>query len=178
MERIKEYICKNWYWLFAGGLLVAQAAVFLIFRENSFLQIHDNLDLFVAHLQIMKNTDTFFAQDAVLPMLGGISRDTFGSEFSLYNILYYLLPNFWAYMLGYALKIGIGIFSFCLLAKDIYQEDYTKYRPLVLITSVAFGLIPVFPAYGIAFTSVPIIVYLLRRIYLNPNKWLYLGGFM
>lgn len=178
MERIKKYVYKNWFWLFAAGLLVVQAAVFLIFREGSYLQVHDNLDLFVAHLQILKNTDTFFAKDAVLPMLGGVSRDTFGSEFSLYNILYYLLPNFWAYMTGYALKIGIGIFSFCLLAKDIYQEKYEKYRPLVLVIAVAFGMIPVFPAYGIAFTSVPIIVFLLRRIYLKPDKYLFLGVFL
>lgn len=178
MKKGIHYICKNWYWLFAGGLLIIQALVFLIFRENSYISVHDNMDLFVAHLQILKNTDTFFAQDAVLPMLGGVSRDTFGSEFSLYNILYYLLPNFGAYMAGYALKIVIGIFSFCLLAKDIYGEMYDTYRPLVLVTAAAFGMIPVFPAYGIAFTSVPLIVWLLRRIYLKPSKWLYLGVFL
>lgn len=158
--------------------MLLQATVFLIFRENSYLAVHDNMDLFVAHLQILKNTDSFFAQNVTLPMLGGVSRDTFGSEFSLYNILYYILPNFWAYMTGYALKIGIGIFSFCLLAKDVYKEKYNTYRPLIWVIAVAFGLIPVFPAYGIAFTSVPLIVYLLRRIYLQPNKWLFLGVFL
>lgn len=178
MKRVKIFVYKNRALLFVGCLLFLQAAVFLIFRENSYLAVHDNLDLFVAHLQILKNTDTFFAQDAVLPMLGGVSRDTFGSEFSLYNILYYLFPNFRAYMIGYALKIGIGIFSFCLLAKDVYGEKYVTYRPLVWVIALAFGLIPVFPAYGIAFTSVPIIVYLLRKIYLQPNKWLFLGVFL
>ena len=178
MERIKEMVSKNWFWLFTGFLLLLQAAVFLILGEDCFLQVHDNLDLFVAHLQIMKNTDSFFAHDMTLPMLGGISRDTFGSEFSLYNILYYLLPNFWAYITGYALKIGIGIFSFCLLAKDIYGEKYQQYRPLILVIAAAFGMIPVFPAYGIAFTSVPLVVYLLRRIYRKPEKWLFLGVFL
>ncbi len=178
MKKGMHYISKNWYWLFGGGLLLLQAIVFMIFRENSYIAVHDNLDLFVAHLQILKNTDTFFTHDVALPMLGGVSRDTFGAEFSLYNILYYLLPNFWAYMMGYVLKIGIGIFSFCLLAKDVYGEKYIIYKPVIFVLAVAFGLIPVFPAYGIAFTSVPIIVFLLRRIYLQPNKWLYLGVFL
>lgn len=178
MKKIREFIVGKWFLLFSGGLLLLQALVFMIFRENSYPQVHDNLDLFVAHLQIMKNTDTFFAHDAVLPMLGGISRDTFGSEFSLYNILYYLLPNFWAYMTGYALKIGIGIFAFCLLAKDIYKEEYRTYRPLIIVVATAFGMIPVFPAYGIAFTSVPIIVFLLRRIYREPKAWLFLCVFL
>ena len=178
MERIKTFVLKYWYILFVTVLLCMQAGVFLIFREGSYIQVHDNLDLFASQLQMMKNTDTFFAHDVLLPMLGGISRNNFGSEFSLYNILFFLLPNFWAYMAGYALKIIIGIFSFCLLAKDIYGEKYEKYRPPVLITATAYGLIPVFPAYGIAFTSVPIIVFLLRRIYLQSNKWLYLGVFL
>lgn len=178
MDKIRKGIIKNWYLLFVGGLLFLQAAVFLIFRENSYLAVHDNLDLFVTQLKIMKNTDTFFAQDAVLPMLGGISRDTFGSEFSLYNILFYLLPNFWAYMTGYALKIIIGIFSFCLLAKDVYGEKYHTYRPLVWVIATAFALIPVFPAYGICFASIPLIAFLLRRIYLQPDKWLFLGVFL
>lgn len=178
MERIKTYVMKNWYILFVAMLLCMQAGVFLIFREGSYIQVHDNLDLFASQLQIMKNTDTFFAHDVLLPMLGGISRNNFGSEFSLYNILFYFLPNFWAYMTGYALKIAIGIFSFCLLAKDVYGEKYETYRPLVLVVATAYGLIPVFPAYGIAFTSVPLIVYLLRRIYIQPNKWLYLGVFL
>lgn len=170
MKKGMHFICRNWYWFFCGGLLALQALVFLIFRENSYIAVHDNMDLFVAHLQILKNTDTFFAQDAVLPMLGGVSRDTFGSEFSLYNILYYLLPNFWAYMTGYALKIAIGIFSFILLAKDVYGEKYAQYRPLVWVIAIAFSLIPVFPAYGIAFTSVPLIVWLLRRIYCKTDE--------
>ncbi|MBO4988619.1 MAG: hypothetical protein J6C63_07230 [Lachnospiraceae bacterium] len=178
MERIKTFVLKNWYILFVAMLLCMQTGVFLIFREGSYIQVHDNLDLFASQLQIMKNTDTFFAHDVLLPMLGGISRNNFGSEFSLYNILFYFLPNFWAYMAGYALKIAIGIFSLCLLAKDVYGEKYETYRPLVLVVATAYGLIPVFPAYGIAFTSVPLIVYLLRRIYIQPNKWLYLGVFL
>ena len=96
----------------------------------------------------------------------------------IHHLLFYLLPNFSAYMLGYALKIGIGIFSFCLLANDVYGEEYAKYRPIALIIGTAYGMIPVFPAYGIAFTSVPVIVFVLRRIYSNPNKWLYLGVFL
>ena len=178
MKKTEMFVTKNWYLLFVALLLCMQAGVFLFFGEGSYIQVHDNLDLFASQLQIMKNTDTFFSHDVLLPMLGGISRNNFGSEFSLYNILFYLLPNFWAYILGYALKIGIGIFSFCLLAKDVYVEEYAKYRPAALIIGTAYGMIPVFPAYGIAFTSVPIIVFLLRRIYRKPNKWLYLGVFL
>lgn len=177
MKKGLNIINKNWYLFFVGGLLMLQAVVFFIFRENSYLAVHDNLDLFVTQLKMLKNTNAFFAKDAVIPMLGGISRDNFGSEFSLYNILYYILPNFWAYLTGYALKIVIGIFSFCLLAKDVYGQKYDTYRPIIFVIATAFALIPVFPAYGICFASIPLIVFLLRRIYLKPTIWLFLAVF-
>lgn len=179
MERIKAYWKDKWYILFVALLLCMHAVVFLTFGENSYIQVHDNLDLFVSQLQMLKNTGTFFSYgDVLLPMLGGISRNNFGSEFSLYNILFFLLPNFTAYMAGYTLKILIGIFSFSLLVKDIYGDAYVKYRPLAWIIGTAYGMIPVFPAYGIAFTSVPLLVFLLRRIYRKPSVWLYVGVFL
>ncbi len=170
MEKIK----KNWYLIVVIGFVFIQAMVFLIFRKESYIAIHDNLDLFVAHLQIMKLSHAFFTHDTLLPMLGGISRDTFGSEFSLYNILYFLLPNFAAYLTGYFLKIGIGFFSFLLLAREVYKEKYVTYKPVLFLLAIAFGLIPVFPTYGIAFTSIPLVIYLLRRIYREPKWYLFL----
>lgn len=169
---MKEYLNKlkdKWYIFLVGILLAVQALVFLVVRENSYIQIHDNLDLFMAHYQMMKKEGAFFAQNVKMPMLHGIDRDLLGSEFLLYNVLYIVLPNFWAYIVGYGLKIAIGIFSFVILAKDIYKDNYEKYRPLIIVVATAFGLIPVFPTYGIAFTSVPLIVWLLRRLYYTDN---------
>ena len=182
MKKCLENIRTKWYLYVASLILLAEAGVFLIFRENSYIQVHDNLDLFVAHFQIMKNENAFFAHGVNLPLVGGVTRDVFGSEFSLYNALYILLPSFAAYLTGYALKIAIGIFSFTLLAKDVYGERYAKYRPIAVVIAVAFALIPVFPTYGIAFTSVPFIVWLLRRLYYEKSRGkrviLYIGVFL
>ncbi len=176
-DKVREF----WYLYLVGGLFALQALVFLIFRENSYLQIHDNLDLFMAHYQMMKINGGFFAHNVNMPMLHGINRDLLGSEFSLYNILYVIFPNFWAYLIGYALKIGIGTFGFILLSKDVYKDKYEQYRPLVIVIAACYGMIPVFPTYGIAFTSVPIIIWLLRRLYFadefKKRILLYIGVF-
>ena len=193
-KRAKERLSikKYWYLYLTGALLLLQALVFLIYRGESYLQIHDNLDLFMAHYQMLKVNHLWFAHSVDAPILHGVSRDLFGSEFSLYNILYVIFPGLAAYFIGYALKIAIGIFSFILLAKDILndpsgkfgKDSYESYKPLVIVTAVAFGLIPVFPTYGIAFTSVPLIVYLLRRLYLTSSEPikkripLYIGVFL
>ncbi len=162
-------IKKNWYWYLTGTLLFLQAAVFLVFRGNSYLQIHDNLDLFMGHYEMLKKGNLWFAHGVDAPILHGISRDLFGSEFNLYNLFYICLPGIWAYLAGYAAKIAIGIFSFNLLAKDILKDRYDNYKPLVIVIATAYGLIPVFPTYGIAFTSVPLIIYFLRRLYFTET---------
>lgn len=165
MNKFKDNLIKYWYIYLVGVLLGIQALVFLIFREESYLQIHDNLDLFMAHYQMIKLNAGWYAHNVSMPMLHGINRDLLGSEFLLYNVLYIIFPGVWAYLLGYALKIVIGIWSFNLLAKDILGNKYRDYKPLVIVVATAFGLIPVFPTYAIAFTSVPLIIYLVRRLY-------------
>ncbi len=176
MGKLLKSVKKLWFLYLVELILFIQCVVFLGYRENSYIAVHDNLDLFIAHFRVMKLNDAFFAHGVELPIVGGLDRDVFGSEFSLYNIMYYLLPGIAAYFVGYALKVLIGLSSFILLARDVYRGDYPKYRPIAWIAGLAFGLIPVFPAYGIAFTSVPLLIYILRRIYFEAEwkkcvKW-------
>lgn len=176
--QIKENIKKNWYLYLISGLAVMQVLVFTLWGDHSFIAIHDNLDLFVAHNKIMKNQDIFFGSGHEALLLGGVSRNLLGSEFSLYNILYYLFTPYTAYVIGYFLKIIIGYISFVLLAKEIYQDKFQEYKSLVYLVAAAFSIIPVFPAYGIAFVSVPLVVYLLIKIHKEQKVIFYLLLFL
>ncbi len=168
---LKKIIAK-WYIIIPIGFIIAVALVFGVFGESSIIAVHDNLDLFVAQFQMMKNTDTFFAHGVDVPFLGGISRDNLPSEFSLYTLLYIFLPSYAAYVVGYLLKIVIAIGSAQLLAKDFCAEKYELYKPLVWMTGFAYGILNVFPAFGIPFASIPLVVYLVRKIYREPSvKW-------
>ena len=171
-------LTSNWYWLLFAAVVLGEAAVFLFFGEGSYIATHDNLDLFMGHFQAMKHWNAFFGHGVTVPILGGISRDYLSSEFSLYNILFYCLPPFAAYMCGYFLKILIAAGSVILLAKDIYREEYKKYEPAAVITGLIYGLLPLFPAYGIAFASIPLAILLLRRIYRGESRWDYLFLFL
>lgn len=165
----KNHIKANWYVYLVGAVFLMQLAVMTLWGERSFVAIHDNLDLFVAHNTMIKKAGIFFSQDALAPMLGGVSRDLLGSEFSLYNLLYFCLPPYAAYVIAYLLKIVIGFTGSLLLAKEVYGQDYRKYRTWLWLIAAAYGCIPVFPAYGIAFTSLPLCLVLLIRIAKRPN---------
>lgn len=172
-----KVIRNNFFFLIVLCIAVAQISMMVLWKDHSFIAIHDNLDLFIAHNKMMKNEGAFFGKNVTLGMLGGIERDLLGSEFYLYNLLYFLFQPYTAYVLGYFLKIGIGFFSFLLLLKEVYGQEYNHYRELAWLVALSYGLIPVFPTYGIAFTSIPLLAFFLKRI-VEQGKWYwYLGVF-
>lgn len=165
-------LISRWYLVIIVGFLLFAGLVFAVFGENSIIAVHDNLDLFIPQFQMMKNTGTFWAHGADVPFLGGISRDSLPAEFSLYTMLYMILPSYPAYITGYLLKIVIALFSGILLAKDIYGEKYESYKPLVCLLAFAYGVLNVFPTFGIPFASIPLVICLVRKIYAAPSvKW-------
>ena len=170
-------LISNWYLVVVLGFLVFAGLVFTICGEDSIIAVHDNLDLFIPQFQMMKDTGTFFAQDAYVPFLGGISRDVLPAEFSLYTSLYMILPAYPAYVVGYLLKIVIALVSCILLAKDFCGESYPKYKPLVYLLGLAYGILNLFPAFGIPFASIPLVIYLVRKIYQKPAVGWYIALF-
>ncbi|MCR5249566.1 MAG: DUF6044 family protein [Lachnospiraceae bacterium] len=166
---------------FVGILFGLQVLIILIFREGSYVQVHDNLDLFVPHFRMMRLNNGFHAKNALMPMLHGVNRDLLGSEFQLYPLLFNLLPTSMAYFAGYLLKILVGFGSFILLSREMLGKRFRRYRAIIIPVAAAYGMLPVFPAYGIAFTSVPLIIWLLLRLYRakTPKEqlFLYIGIF-
>ena len=189
-EAIGGFIKRLWSFIFVGLFFVCAIVLYKTVGENSYLAIHDNLDLFVPQFQMMKNDGTFFALEASTDFLDGISRNVLPSEFSLYTVLFMIFPSFAAYIVGYFLKIVIAMVGGGLLAYDIImhegldtwakkgvyyvhpiKRDYSLVVTLTVLISFAYGILNLFPAFGIPFASIPLIVYLLRRAYLEPSFW-------
>lgn len=165
-------LVSRWYLFLAIGFILFAGLVFIICGEDSIIAVHDNLDLFTPQFQMMKDTGTFWKHGVDVPFLGGISRDNLPSEFSLYTMLYMILPAYPAYIAGYLIKIIVALCSSILLAKDIYGEKYQRYKPLVWVLGLGYGILNVFPAFGIPFASIPLVIYLLRKINKEPSlKW-------
>ncbi len=170
-EALKKLVSR-WYLVITAGFLLFAGLVFFICGEKSVIAVHDNLDLFIPQFQMMKDTGTFFSHGKDVPFLGGISRDVLPSEFSLYTVLFMILPAYPAYVIGYLLKIVIAVFSCVLLAKDVCGKNYGEYKPLAWVLGLAYGALNVFPAFGIPFASIPLALWLCRRVYREPNiKW-------
>lgn len=168
--RITEY----WFIFPIAGFTMLMAAVFFGYGERSYIGVHDNMDLFLAQFQMLKNTDSFWKHGVDVPFLGGVSRDNLPSELSLYSLLFMIFPTYTAYVLGLLGKLLMGMFSFRLLAGEVLGERYEKYRPAVYMTGFAYGICWFFPAFGFAFASIPLCVWLLIKIYRGRGKRWYL----
>lgn len=177
MKKVLKKILEHWYIVIIAGLLLAEAIVFIGFGEKSYITIHDNLDLFIPHLKMMQITDTFFSHNVTLPILNGVTRDDFGSEYYLFNLLYTFLPDYTAYVAGYFLSIAVSIGSIYLLAKEL-MPDYQTHKPFILLFGLIYGILPVFPVYGLAFASIPLVVYLVHKIYNGKSLYYYILLFL
>ena len=177
--------------------LVAAGTVFLVFGEKMRIAVPDNLDLFQAQYQMLKNEDLFAAQSTSAPFLHGVTRDDLPSELSLPGLLYRFLPSFYAYALLYLLKVVLAVVSFVLLFRELLERNWlpgmrertgttieTDHRVLVpvLLCGFAYGILNLFPAFGISFSSVPLLVYFLLRLERESSilkrVLLYLGIFL
>lgn len=168
----RKFLYRNWVLILIGLVFLAEAIVMFACGEHIYASIHDNLDLHVLDLHLLSENNLFFADEGMLPKLDGISRNYFFSQWSAYSWLYMLLPTEYAYITGYLLKTVMGVWFFLLLAKYVLQDNYEKYRNLLWICAFAFGSLPLYSVFAWYFVSIPLVVYLLLRIYRTPCvKW-------
>ncbi len=161
-------------------------------EANARFVVADNLDLFQAQYQMLKNTGTFFAQDVPAPFLHGVTRNDLPSEWSLATVLYMVLPGYAAYIANYLVKVLLAVVSFVLLAGELHRrnllgnagaevareaglymnEETHALQPwrgtpswnLAVLGGFSYGLLNLFPAFGISFSSIPLWIWILLRL--------------
>lgn len=111
--------CRYLAWIPVALFLAAAAALYLVAGDRAQIGVADNLDLFQAQYQMLKNTGTFTAQNAAAPFLHGVSRDVLPGELSLEALLYALLPSLAAYLVMYFIKVILATVSFTVLTLEL-----------------------------------------------------------
>ena len=150
-------------------LFTAAAALFYAWcGGRAHPAVQDNLDLFQAQYAMLRNTGTFFSRGVPSPFLGGISRDVLPSERQLPGLVYLLLPPLAAYHTLYLIRILVSVISFLLLGEEIALRSGAalsgRQRAAVMLCGFACGIVNVFPAFGVCFTSIPLAVWLMLRL--------------
>ena len=189
-----------------GLFFVCVILFYAVIGGDARFEVHDDLDLFPSQYLILKQTGTFFAHGIRVPFLGGIDRDYLPSEFSLVSLCYMLLPGLAAHVAMYLCKVAIAVAGSYLLAREVLLNStwlqatdaisgkqvqanettrafiFSDMSNRVLLCSFAYGVLNLFPHFGIAFASLPLLLFLLLKIIraetVKQAKWWYAPLFL
>lgn len=163
INRGKSMISVNRYLLFSLFLLVAYLAPFLIFGENTYVLLFDNLDSYIVwHRTLIESGLIFENNLREVPIMMGASRVSLGNELNLVLWLNYIFEPYQAYVTNQILLRVIAFIGFLLLLnKYVFSEDFKKYSYL---TAVLFSLLPFYPNIGIGIAGLPIITYVFLNL--------------
>lgn len=180
--RIREHWALIPVLIFCFGV----AGVYALAGEHAQIAVSDNLDLFQAQYKMLKDSGTFWSKEASSIFLGGISRDVLPGELSLTSFLYQIFPPLVAYEGIYFVKIVISCISFVLLADELGKRGWLLPRKgkekqgretysvlswnLSLLCGLAYGMLNLFPSFGICFASIPLLVWLVLRLEREEKK--------
>ena len=187
----KKCIIDRWYIFPVVFFVLAVIVFYAVIGENSYIAVADNMDLFVPQYRMLGMRNIYFAHDAAAPFLDGTSRDVLPSEFNVVSFLNMVLPPFSAYVAVYVCKVLLAVVSFYLLGKEFleYRHVFSKqstnrieisgterdYRlpaggytrskkAMVTLTGLAYGMLMLFPNFGIAFSAIPLVLYLFVKL--------------
>lgn len=160
MDR-KLIIFKTKYIYYIGLLaLLASFAPYIILGENSFITIHDHLDLSAAHIRMLMDHNAMFDYSQKLPIGEGISRSFFFVPYDLRLVFYYLFPFAWAIIANNIFVRVIGYTGmFLLLDKYIIKDNRFTSQVIKMVLSVGFSLSSAYTDYSLSALGFPLIFY-------------------
>lgn len=162
LEKLNEIIVKlddfPWWWL-GFLIMLINFTPYFVMGEGSVFEIHDQLD------ECMMNnvlTARHLGEGlSVLPeMMGGINSGGLQPAAILFVPLYRIMPEFWAFILQYAVCFAAGFFGMYLCVKELMGSSV-----LAAMTAGCFCMLPMYPVYGLSEMGIPLIFFAFLRLW-------------
>lgn len=153
--------------------LVLFVSPLYILGEDAHIRVHDNLDSNLAWYKVLAESGQLRGPiDAVIPqvMNGNLSRNAFGSEFTLIVWLYALFPPMIAYALSQTItRVFAFIGMYLLLKKHFLKEE--KWAPITIGTALAFAFTPFWPSGMLSTLGMPLALWVFLNIRQGERSW-------
>ncbi|WP_246938994.1 DUF6044 family protein [Bacillus pinisoli] len=143
-----------------------------ILGENAHIRVHDNLDSNLAWYKVLKESGQIFGgMNSVVPqVINGISRNTYGTEWSGIVWLHALFPTMIAYALSQTITRVFAFIGMYLLLKS----HFLKGKEWVFInigTALAFSLTPFWPSGMLSTLGMPLALWAFLNIRNGQHSW-------
>jgi hypothetical protein len=140
----------------------------ILFRTNSIITIHDNLDSLIPFYKMYHDNGLYFKFDVPTKGFSEMSTLYYNyTSFSITPLLFYLLDDFIALTINIYIGIYIGFFSMYLLLKKIRNMDAT----LIILISICFAILPVIPTCNFTINTLPLIITVFIHFAFTSPPW-------
>ncbi|WHY85236.1 DUF6044 family protein [Neobacillus novalis] len=161
------------YILFAFIVLAVYLSPLFILQENAHIRVHDNLDSNLAWYKVLaRSGEMFGGVNGVIPQIinGQLSRNAFGTEYSIIVWLYALFPTMIAYALSQTLTRVAAFFGMYLLLKK-HLLPGEQWLPLQIGSALAFALTPFWPSGMLSTLGIPLALWAFLNIRNDGGTW-------
>ncbi|WP_374193762.1 DUF6044 family protein [Bacillus sp. ISL-75] len=154
-------------------VIAAYLSPLFILQENAHIRVHDNLDSNLAWYKVLTRSGEMFGPvNATIPQIinGQLSRNAFGTEYSIIVWLYALFPTMIAYGLSQALTRIVAFFGMYWLLKKHFLPG-EKWLFLQIGSALAFALTPFWPSGMLSTLGMPLALWALLNIRNGEGAW-------
>ena len=158
-------------------LAVLSLAIFVaplfILGENAHIRVHDNLDSNIAWYKVLAESGQLTGPiDATIPQImnGQLSRNAFGTEFSLIVWLYVWFPTMIAYAISQTITRFVAFMGMYLLLKKHFLME--KGCEVISIgVALAFAFTPFWPSGMLSTLGMPLALWAFLNIRKGQKSW-------
>jgi len=168
--------------LFYGALILIclYLSPYYLLRGNAHVRIHDNLDSNIIWYKLMADTHTLFGNPhSIVPnIMNGLPRNSLGSEFDIYVLMFSFLSPFTAYITNQTIMRFVAFFGMFFLLKHHTLKPYSQFFPIIIGVSLCYAWLPYWPSMGLSIAGLPLALYAFMTIKNNQTKlwhWLIIG---
>jgi hypothetical protein len=144
-----------------------------ILQENAHIRVHDNLDSNLAWYKVLVRSGEMFGHvNASIPQIinGQLSRNAFGTEYSIIVWLYALFPTMIAYGISQGLtRIAAFFGMYWLLKKHLLPGEQWLFFQIG--SALAFALTPFWPSGMLSTLGMPLALWAFLNIRIGEGTW-------
>ena len=143
---------------------------FFVLRENSWVQILDNLDgEFLVRILLNKTTDS----NLIYQVFNGLPTNMLQSKLNITIFFFKILDPFYAYLVNDILSRIIGLLGMYLLINE-FRIDFNTSKnqdTIIILFSILFAYLGSYNIYyGFSFMGQPLLFLIFIKLFKNENK--------
>ncbi|TGA98669.1 hypothetical protein E4665_07345 [Sporolactobacillus shoreae] len=154
-------------------LIAIYLAPLFLLGENAHIRIVDNMDSNIAWYQVLAHSGELFGPiHSQIPQVinGQLSRNAFGSQFSMIVLLNVILPPMLAYSICQLISRFFAFLGMYLLLRDHFVKSRDSF-PIRVLVALAFALTPFWPSGMLSTLGMPLALWAFLNIRAHVASW-------